>query len=237
MLASVGGICYRKAGRNDAQTSPGPDHQARISSMAAAIDITGKRFGKLVALSRAEGQSRQPYWNCECDCGAVRKVRGAHLRGGKIASCGCGRGHPTHGESSTRLWAVWKAMKQRCRNPNVSSYHRYGGRGISYDPAWETYPAFAEWALSHGYANNLELDRIDNDGNYTASNCQFIPHRENSRKTSAVRAIEFEGRTVPVFELAERFNLEPGTLWTRLRRGWPIERALIPPIINRKKGR
>lgn len=205
--------------------------------MTPLLDLTGSRFGKVVVLNRAEDRGRQPYWRCRCDCGVVKDIRGAHLKAGKISSCGCGRGNFVHGMAHSRLWAVWKAMKQRCSNPNTTAFHRYGGRGITYTQEWETFPEFSKWAVAHGYADHLELDRIDNDGDYVPENCRFISHRENSRKTGSVTMIEFEGEALPLFLLAERYGLERNTLKTRLRRGWSVQRALEPSKIDRKKER
>lgn len=73
-------------------------------------------------------------------------------------------------------------MRQRCFNPAASNYSWYGGRGISVHPDWEDYLLFRDWALSNGYAGDLELDRIDNDSDYEPSNCQWISKSDNVRK-------------------------------------------------------
>lgn len=203
--------------------------------MTAAIDITGQRFGKLVAIEPAATRRGQNFWLFRCDCGTAKEVRKSHVVAGCTISCGCFSANTTHGLSHTRFWAVWKAMKQRCRNQKTSAYHRYGGRGIDYCPEWETFEGFAAWAIPAGYADDLELDRIDNDGNYCPENCQFISHRANSRKTSAVALVEYGGAKVPIIELAEQFGVAATTIKTRIRRGWTIERALIPSLIPRKQ--
>jgi hypothetical protein len=202
--------------------------------MTASIDITGQSFGRLVALRPAPTRRGHRFWSFRCDCGTEKQIRLSHVLKGTTLTCGRSCGNRTHGFSRTRVWLVWKAMKQRCRNPNVSSYHRYGGRGITYTDQWEDFEPFLKWALEAGYRDDLELDRIDNDGNYTPANCQFISHRENSRKTGSVATAVYRGVSAPVFELAERFGLEVGTVKTRLRRGWTIERALTPSLIPRK---
>lgn len=86
-------------------------------------------------------------------------------------------------KSSTRLYRIWQNMKKRCFNPNHPQYKNYGGRGITVCDAWDnSFETFERWALSHGYADDLTIDRINNDGNYTARNCQWITRSENSKK-------------------------------------------------------
>lgn len=79
-------------------------------------------------------------------------------------------------------------MLRRCRAPKCKSYENYGGRGISIDPRWLDYVAFKTWALANGYADDLTIDRRDNDGNYTPDNCRWVSmivqrHNRRSRST------------------------------------------------------
>ena len=86
-------------------------------------------------------------------------------------------------QSYTRLYRIWQGMKNRCFNPKNPDYKNYGGRGITVCKAWDnSFDTFKRWALSHGYADSLTIDRIDNNGNYTARNCQWITRSENSSK-------------------------------------------------------
>jgi len=54
-------------------------------------------------------------------------------------------------------------------------------------PEWRDYPAFRAWALASGYADNLTIDRINNDGNYEPGNCEWVTRSENSRRANAAR--------------------------------------------------
>jgi len=86
-------------------------------------------------------------------------------------------------------------MKARCEIPSATNWSYYGGRGIAVCEQWQDPSAFMEWAESNGYAEGLQIDRIDNDGNYEPGNCRFIPHVENSRKRSNSRCtMEQAGR-------------------------------------------
>lgn len=148
--------------------------------MVAAIDLTGQRFGKLVALRRVEnyagGQAR---WLLQCDCGGTTYAHTGELRAGKRKACRCGLSHPTHGLHKTRLHRVWSAMKVRCTSEKHPRYARYGGRGIAVCAEWQKFEPFASWALANGYRDDLQIDRIDNSQGYYPANCRFVTAAEN----------------------------------------------------------
>ncbi len=146
-------------------------------------DISGQRFGRLVAIKPSGNTKQGTVWLCKCDCGNVVTVQQGSLHSGKTKSCGCLRKEggftPVHGGTRTRLYNIWCSMKRRCENPNVCSYPRYGGRGISVCEEWQDFINFRDWALTHGYDENAKygectLDRIDVDGNYEPSNCRWV---------------------------------------------------------------
>lgn len=70
--------------RGGKSTSCGHDRGA-----SRRIDLTGQRFGHLVALSREGYRSGQSLWLCRCDCGKTATVSMSNLRSGHTTSCGC----------------------------------------------------------------------------------------------------------------------------------------------------
>ena len=103
--------------------------------------------------------------------------------GRKQKSCGCASNDYGHKLSGTRIYRVWASMKDRCSNKNTSAFKNYGGRGITLCEEWKSFTLFNNWALSHGYKENLQIDRINNDGNYCPENCRFVTHAQNCRNT------------------------------------------------------
>lgn len=149
-------------------------------------DLTGKRFGKLVVVRETEERRNgKVVWECVCDCGNTCKVRSCHLISGHTKSCGCYSSeyttarNLTHGETHTRLHSIWSSMKTRCGNPHSKSYKYYGGRGIQVCQEWsDSFEKFRDWSLENGYAENLTLDRKDNDKGYAPDNCKWSTRKE-----------------------------------------------------------
>ena len=142
--------------------------------MPAFKDITGNRYGRLVALGYA-GDGRE---RCRCDCGTEKIIRRTALLGNTI-SCGCAHrdelvarntihGHNTR-KGRTSAHARWAEAIQRCENPNNKKYGDYGGRGISVCEHLHDYETF--FALLGEPPPGTLLDRIDNDGNYSCPIC------------------------------------------------------------------
>ena len=192
-------------------------------------DLTGRRFGKLLVLERAENVIKpdgKPIvrYKCHCDCGNETIVRYSSLVNGRTTSCGCyhkeklGYMRRKHGAShKERLYGVWRNMKDRCYNENNTHYKSYGNRGILICPEWkDDYLNFRDWCISNGYKeeiresgrNDITIDRIDVNGNYEPNNCRFITNKENCLNKRNTLTDEERYRICPVcgkrFEVRKR---------------------------------
>ena len=175
-------------------------------------DISGERFGRLVALHESPNNVRgkHTYWICKCDCGKTKSIDLNHLRRGLTRSCGClsrevtrarckamvedGKmcQHITHGLCGTPLYRTWTNMKTRCYNRNNRAYKWYGEKGVTICDEWlNDFSAFHRWALANGYSPDLTIDRIDPAKGYCPENCRWITLSEQ-RKTTR-RYIEVHG--------------------------------------------
>lgn len=127
----------------------------------------------------------------------------------------------------TRLGSIYHNMKTRCTNPNYDKYKWYGGKGISVCDEWmNSYDAFEEWALSHRYADDLTLDRIDPNGNYCPENCRWVSRKEQANNRSSNHLLTFNGKTLTIQQWADETGLSHGCISQRINAGWPVERIL-----------
>lgn len=200
------------------------------------VDMKGRRFGHLVVLGKYlfVGKSGALFnkWVFHYDCGAILLRGIKEVLSGKVKSCGCRRfvglavarqANTTHGETGSRLYNTWNSMKKRCAdktNPN------YGGRGIRACEIWQnSYESFRAWALSHGYTEYLEIDRIDNDGNYEPANCRWVTAKEQANNRR-MRVCKFTGTRISVMQLARLHGLNYVRLFRALNCGFSLDDAL-----------
>jgi len=228
----------------------------RDAHVARRKDITGRVFGRWTVLSFA-GSDDGALWLCRCACGAEKIIRATQLAAGLTKSCGCLRDdvakvfHLKHGRSRnrgahgadrrgrSRAYRAWGDMLQRCSNPNFRQFKDYGGRGITVCEEWKN--SFENFLRDMGEPpEGLSLDRIDNDGGYSADNCRWATRAQQQqnrrqkaatpanlsisrsfedlqigRKTFVREVITVNGRTMTIEEWAARLRV-PVTVVRRM---------------------
>jgi hypothetical protein len=137
------------------------------------------------------------------------------------------KNHYIHGKRKTRLYRIWANIKTRCTNTNDPHFDRYGGRGITICDEWKNdFKAFYDWSMSNGYADDLTIDRIDNNGNYEPSNCRWVTVAEQNRNKRNVKYITYNGETHTISEWTDILHLGKETIRERLKRGWSETEAI-----------
>jgi len=123
----------------------------------------------------------------------------------------------THNMTGHVFYPVWRAMNSRCYNKSNNSYRNYGGRGISVCDKWKSSPIqFIEWLINNGYKENLQIDRIDNNREYSPSNCKLSTRSENCRNRRSSVYVDFEGVRTLLIELSEKTGIAYHTLYSRV---------------------
>lgn len=192
-------------------------------------DLTGQKFNLLTCEKYQPGGD----WLCRCDCGNTTTISTHRIKTGETKSCGCWHSEAArmrrfkHGESQkTRLNSIWNSMKARCNIPSVKSYPRYGARGIKICREWESFVTFRDWALANGYADNLTIDRIDNDGSYSPENCRWVTLRENVNNQTKTRFVQYQDGVIARGLFCKQFNVKYGFVRSRHEKGFSGEQIL-----------
>lgn len=181
-------------------------------------DLSGLRFGRLIALKHL-GNGK---WECKCDCGNTAITRGSALTSGTTKSCGCLKrdvdsarfkkhGALTHDGKAPRLYLIWKSINSRCSNKKDVSYNLYGGQGINVCDEWLDYTNFYNWAMSNGYnnhsdSNKLFINRKDIHSDYSPCNCYWSTHTQYTKKhrtSLPVELIDKQENVIAIFDSAK----------------------------------
>ena len=213
------------------------------------IDLTGKRYGRLVVekldhIQKLPCGKNERHYLCKCDCGNYKVIRACSLRSGDAKSCGCYhkelllKRQTTHNMTKTTLYKAWCNMKARCYNTRRKDYCNYGGRGITMCEEWKDFEVFKEWALKNGYKekkvngkNILSLDRIDVDGNYCPENCRWATDKQQANNKRTTKRFYYNGQNLTAREWSDLLGINYVTLVGRLHNSsWSVERALTEPV-------
>ena len=203
----------------------------------------GKRFGRLVIVDfdhevqmfdkKGRKNGVKQYYKCKCDCGNEKIASLWSLRDGHTLSCGCLQREKNverliiHNLSASRIYRIWRAIKNRCLNKKLMDYKNYGGRGIKVCEEWKNdFMSFYNWSMAHDYADDLTIDRIDVNGNYSPENCKWSTKKEQSNNRRTCCNFTYNGVTKNYKQWCEFLNINYKTFYSRISRGWEIKKAL-----------
>jgi len=215
-------------------------------------DITGQKFGRLIALSKTkQAKNGEWYWLCKCDCGNETEVTGGKLRFGWTTSCGCAweesvkkyeNGYLSYGQFYTK----WQGLKQRCSSKEKKKSKIYYERGIQYCEDWlvfenfekDMYASYLAHIKTHG-DTNTSLDRIDNNLGYFKENCRWVTIREQQNNKRSNIEIVFKNKTYPTITMfCEEIGIEHRPFRKRIiaKKNLPLNEKIIEKIILELKG-
>ena len=204
-------------------------------------DLSTQRFGSLLVMSRAGTKNNRVVWNCKCDCGNEVWVDTHSLTTGNTKSCGCQKygKRATHGDAGnqkqSRLYRIWAGMKSRCNNPSHIGYVYYGKKGIKVCEEWSDYEPFKYWAMQNGYADNLTIDRIDNQKDYCPENCRWVTYKVQSNNTARNHYVTIDGVTHSISEWSDITGIPSRTIAARINvLGWEPQDAILTPLRGKR---
>lgn len=179
------------------------------------------------------------YVLCQCDCGKRIAVRLYSVTSGHTKSCGCFAGikakafHTTHGKSRSVEYMLRKNIIQRCYKENYRYYYNYGGRGIRVCRRWRE--SFENFYADMGSRPTPQhtLERINNNGNYTPTNCRWATKREQENNKRTNHYLKCDGIRLTMAEWARKINMPYNTIASRKRYGWSDERIIKCPVNHR----
>lgn len=212
--------------------------------MGNFINILGEKFNYWEVLE----YSKNSKWTCRCECGTIRQISGSNLRLGKSKSCGCMqkmqnsenaiKRNTTHGLTKTnpRLYSIWHGMKQRCYYKKNINYEKYGGKGITVCDEWvSNFENFYEWSTTHGYAENLTIDRIDNNKGYSPENCRWATPKTQANNRTNNTLLTYKGETRTLQQWSDILGIPNNIISDRIKLGYTIHEAFTREIGYTKK--
>lgn len=199
--------------------------------MPRGIDLTGERYGRLVAMCLSERDSHGVrLWTWRCDCGRQLDRVASPIRSGRVVSCGCHKDEQSrlrakHGMWNTRTYRAWIEMRARVRGKDRTSIECYRDRGINVDARWnDSFEAFlADMGECPG---GMTLGRINNDGGYVRGNCRWETQAQQCRNTRRTVRVTVSGTEMCLKDACAELAVNYDRVRSRIRLGATPEAAL-----------
>lgn len=208
------------------------------------INLTGKKFGRLLVERRFGNGYRPVRWECKCECGNKTVVAGDALKCGGTTSCGCyrneicGKTAFIHGKSYTPEHGIWAGILSRCNNKKYRPYKWYGALGVKICARWQ----FGENG-KNGFQCFLEdmgprpspkhsIDRIDPFGNYEPGNCQWVTRLQQINNRRNTRRVIYRGKEMALTDAVRAGGdvIHYEAAWVRISKcGWTVSDAVETP--------
>lgn len=195
----------------------------------------GDVFERLTVVEKVAGASPTE-WICACNCGQQKQIRDSYLRSGHAKSCGCfrkdyvARISTREGYTQHELYKTWLAMMARCYDPKNVGYKNYGARGIQVCSRWHVLKNFILDMAPRPHG--LQIERIDNNGNYEKSNCKWATTWEQSNNRRDSHYLEWQGGRFTIAQIAMMLGMKRNTVNERVRRGWNVEKIMATPTLT-----
>lgn len=201
--------------------------------MKKAIIEAGDVFNDWTVLSEFIQEGKDRRFLCRCVCGKEKLCFLHHLKAGVTRGCGCRRNNDnrkretSHGMSYSKEYASWRAMLWRCSKKCTNDLNKnYHGRGISVCERWKSFKNFIQ-DMGNKPSPDQEIDRIDNEKNYSLENCRWATSKQNSRNKRNNFIIERNGEEKCLSEWCEVYNLTYGRIYYRMKKfGMSLDEAI-----------
>jgi hypothetical protein len=194
-------------------------------------NIIGKRYGKLIVLyfdgvATYKCGTIRDYVVCKCDCGRETRCLLNSIKNGHTSSCGCIHSPyairlvPVKGIPISKIRRIWNNVKYRVTNEDGVNYKNYGERGIKMCVEWDMdLVAFYNWCVKTGWRKDLQIDRINVDGDYEPSNCRWVTDHFQRRNKRETLYLEYEGVKKPLIEWCDQFNIPYNKIYRKYKKG------------------